>query len=141
MTKGTYFGAIDIIARAAIKEENPTDIYDTTMEWDIIYQLCKKGEKSFNLEKFRIDILKHIDRITSDSPKVLIDIKGGIIQNISSNRDMRIVIVDWDNFDHGGEAISGELSPDYISKDLYDLYSEDDPSENNVREHLKCLNY
>lgn len=141
MTHGTYFGAINIIAEAAMKEKDPKNSWDQTIEYDILTELCKKADKSFNLEKFNLAIEEYVDKKTGAEPKVLIDIRGGTIQNISSNMDMRVVIVDWDNFDHSGEAISGELSPDYITNNLYELYSEDEPSEKNVREHLKCLKY
>jgi hypothetical protein len=44
--------------------------------------------------------------------KILITVEGCIIQNISANADIEIVIVDYDNWKDDEQIVSEILSPD-----------------------------
>lgn len=51
--------------------------------------------------------------------KVLIEIKGGNVQFIASSPDVKIVIVDHDNYNAGDPPVSCP-EPDYILKESID---------------------
>jgi hypothetical protein len=70
--------------------------------------------------------------------KVLIQIEGGIIQAIHANKDMEIVIVDFDLIDIGKNPVDRIMSPDSIIENMYELFNEGN-REMDVREQLKRL--
>lgn len=73
-------------------------------------------------------------------PKVLITVEGGVVQAVSANMDMDIVIVDYDNYEppkmrskHHQDFVPGINAPDGIFQDgeAYKLLMDDteDPLE------------
>jgi hypothetical protein len=80
--------------------------------------------------------------------KILLSVRGGVIQEIHSNQDpenVEIVIVDWDNVDVGESAIH-PVEPIHNPKskfeNAWELYTdEDDVAEMEVREDLKRLKF
>lgn len=72
--------------------------------------------------------------------KVVIEVKGGIVQRIGTHHDIDIALVDWDNFSQGDEPVK-KYAPDTISTDLYTLYDSSDVQENEVRDELKRLHF
>lgn len=76
--------------------------------------------------------------------KVLIHVKGGIVQWIASNNeDVKIVIVDEDR--QGNDEnflVSSAVSPDRIEEDMYKLYNDaTDNIEVEVRDELKRMKF
>lgn len=50
-------------------------------------------------------------------PKILIEVKGGGVQRVVSDTDLKIVVVDHDNADVGDDPVSGVISPETIYPD------------------------
>jgi hypothetical protein len=72
--------------------------------------------------------------------KVLIQIEGGIIQAIHANKDMEIVIADFDLIDIGKNPVDTIISPDSIVENMYELFNDSTSNrEMEVREQLKRL--
>ena len=81
-------------------------------------------------------------------PKVLITMQGGMIQNITTDQDMDIVIVDYDLPSHGEPAFKGCYAPDYIVKggEFAEMFqnmtgAELTPEEIEVRDELKRIHF
>lgn len=80
------------------------------------------------------------------TPKILIEVKGGTVINISATEEVKIVIVDYDNSDNGSNPImpSDPLYPDAIFKDgeAHTLFTDaSDPEEMEIKDELKRLKF
>lgn len=73
--------------------------------------------------------------------RILIEVRGGNIQNIIANENVEIVVIDHDNIDGGDEPdFSSFYEPDVIVKtgEFYQQYNdESSPREIEIREKLK----
>lgn len=75
--------------------------------------------------------------------KILITIEGGNLQSIHSTEEIDIVLVDFDNIENQTEIELDVLSPDNIvnSGKFYQLFSEKDNPESDIRDELKRIKY
>lgn len=76
--------------------------------------------------------------------KIIIEIKGGNIQNISSTCEVDVCIVDYDLLDDGEEPINGILAQDVLfeSGKAHELYTDaNDPQEMEIKDLLKALKF
>ena len=72
---------------------------------------------------------------------ILIEVRGGNIQNILSTKDVRIIIIDYDNIEAGDSPVV-ETAPDQVlpKGTFYQAYcDESDPLTMEVRDELKRL--
>ena len=53
------------------------------------------------------------------TPKLILVIKGGVLQSIISSVDIKYVLVDWDNI-NGGDEFPTEIDyePDVLAEDI-----------------------
>lgn len=79
--------------------------------------------------------------------KILITVEGGIVQNVSTNFDADIVIVDFDLKNDEPVIVTEKLSPDAIigpSDNFYEEHYSKDclmPEDQFVYDKLKELNF
>lgn len=71
--------------------------------------------------------------------KIIIEIRGGNLTAVLSNVDLHYVLVDFDNIDIGALPVSGPFEPDGVSDNLYALYNDPEPADQEIREELKRL--
>lgn len=75
-----------------------------------------------------------------ENTKILIEVRGGIVQSVKSNRgNVKIVIVDYDNIQGDESCVSGINDPDIVIDNLYKSFK--DPSEQEIREELERMNF
>ena len=72
---------------------------------------------------------------------ILVEIKGGILQQVISNEPIKYILVDYDEINNGGEPVK-LLYPDIIDPylDFHEYYSKDCPNEAAIKENIKKLN-
>lgn len=73
--------------------------------------------------------------------RILITVEGGTIQHIASTSEIDIIIVDYDNMEHGDKPVTTH-EPDTIlqSGNFHELYTDiTSPQDMEVRELLKDL--
>jgi hypothetical protein len=73
--------------------------------------------------------------------KMLIEVRGGNIQNIIASEECSIVIVDWDSINSGEPFKADVFQPDCIAaygEPLYKYFGKDDRKEYNK---LKKINF
>lgn len=78
-----------------------------------------------------------------ENTKILIEVRGGIVQSVKSNRgNVKIVIVDYDNI-QGDETIVGSPSkPDAVYENIYEAFTDQsNPMEMEVRDELKRFKF
>ena len=61
--------------------------------------------------------------------KILLEVNGGVITNIITNKHCELVVIDWDDIKQGYGCLN-IFSPDYII-----------PEHDKIHELLKVLNY
>ena len=72
--------------------------------------------------------------------RILIEVKGGNIQNIIASKPLEIFIVDFDNISQGGEPVSYQ-KPNHILKrgTFFKHYYLNDEQNKKIRAELKRL--
>lgn len=72
--------------------------------------------------------------------RILIEVKGGNIQNIITTKPLEIFIVDFDNINQGGDLVSYQ-KPNHIFKraTFYKFYVITDEQNKEIRSELKRL--
>lgn len=73
--------------------------------------------------------------------KVVIELQSGYVQAVYSNTPIQYVIVDYDDHEMGDYPLSVPLETDGVAKQLYTLYNESDPSQSEIRELLRRIEY
>ena len=91
----------------------------------------------------RARLKETIEKLTeaNKTPRILVEIIGGNIQNIITNEDIEVIVVDHDNIDCGDALDFENFYPvDQITKtgEFYQCYSdESSPREMEIRDELK----
>lgn len=76
--------------------------------------------------------------------KILIEVRGGIVQAVHANQNINIVIVDHDNIDQGQNPIASIQGADLINKNgyIYELFTDQNSRrEMDIRNQLKRLKF
>lgn len=73
--------------------------------------------------------------------KIIIKIQDGNLTAVLSNVNLLYVLIDYDVIENGAPAVCGPFEPDGIAHDLYTLYNDPEPADQEIREVLKNLKY
>jgi len=70
---------------------------------------------------------------------ILIEVRGGNIQNIIASKDVKIIIIDYDNIEAGDSPVVETASDQILPKGtFYQTYcDESDPQAMEIRDELK----
>ncbi|MFZ1704377.1 MAG: hypothetical protein WAT79_08515 [Saprospiraceae bacterium] len=63
-----------------------------------------------------------------DETKIIITIKGGVLQSVVSNKEIKYMLIDHDNIERGDE-FTGEddyYSQDLLVENMYQYYKEEE---------------
>jgi len=73
--------------------------------------------------------------------KIIIEVSGGIIQNVYSNGPLEYVVVDYDMIVQGRHPVTMPCKPDIIRDELNTIYDSTIPPEQEIRESLKRIKF
>ena len=76
-------------------------------------------------------------------PKIVITIEGGMVTTMSSNTDVEMIILDYDNPENGGKIVDGIHFQDKLFRngEAYKLISGESDEEIEALEFLKDINF
>lgn len=72
-------------------------------------------------------------------PKIVITVEGGIVQNITTNCEVEIIVIDFDRQSEEETFVTGILEPDTIFKE--DKYWKSLDEDCEVFEEIKKLDF
>lgn len=75
--------------------------------------------------------------------KIVIEVRGGMVQAVRSNKNIEYVVVDYDNIDNGESPVGDKLDADTVwpGDTMYDYYSGFTTQETEVMEELKRMKF
>jgi hypothetical protein len=75
--------------------------------------------------------------------RVFVETRGGVIQTVCASKNIKIVIIDYDNIDNGASPVSEVLAPDaiFLPGEAHELFTEPGLAESEVKEAMKRLKF
>lgn len=72
--------------------------------------------------------------------KVVIEIRGGVLQAVYSNQPLQYVVVDFDNINVGQNPVGEIMQPEIISEDLHTIHGGN-PAGDEIAVELKRIHF
>jgi hypothetical protein len=75
-----------------------------------------------------------------ENTKVVIEVRGGIVQAVYASQPLQYVVVDFDNIFYGTPPVGEARTPDIVTEDLHTIHGGD-PAGDEIAAALKRIHF